>query len=264
MSTRERSRRVDALILRHQRWGEADRLLTIFTRENGKLRIIAKGARKTTSRKGGHLELFMRTAMQLAQGRDLWIVTQAEVIDGFLPIRDDLQRLGVASYVIELLDKFTYEDGANPQLYRLAVETLERLCTTDSVFVVLRFYEMRLLDMMGYRPQLFQCIGCEEDIKAEDQYFSALVGGVICPRCRHKYEDVRKISMDALKYLRHFQRSTYKEALAATPGESVEQEVEKIMQWYLTYVLERAINSQIFLQQIHPDKQDFQKPTKTE
>ncbi len=253
MTTRERSRRVDALILRHQRWGEADRLITIFTREHGKLRIVAKGARKTTSRKAGHLEPFMRSALQLAQGRDLWIVTQAETINAFLPMREDLQRLSIASYVIELLDKFTYEDGSNPQLFRLAVETLERLCTTDSIFVVLRYYEMRLLDIMGYRPQLFQCIGCQEEIKAEDQYFSALVGGVICPRCSHQYEDIRKISVDALKYLRHFQRSTYKEAMAATPGENVMQEVEKIMQWYLTYLLERAINSQVFLQQIRKD-----------
>ena len=256
MTSRERSRRVDALILRHQRWGEADRLLTIFTRENGKLRIVAKGARKTTSRKGGHLEPFMRSTLQLAQGRDLWIVTQAETINAFLPIRDDLQLMGFASYVIELLDKFTYEDGTNPPLYQLAVETLERLCTTDPIFVVLRYYEMRLLDILGYRPQLFQCIGCQEEIKAEDQYFSALVGGVICPRCAHKYEDVRKISMASLKYLRHFQRSTYKEALAATPGEGVMQEVERIMQWYLTYLLERAINSQVFLQQIRKDTSD--------
>lgn len=256
MTSRERSRRVDALILRHQRWGEADRLLTIFTREYGKLRIVAKGARKTTSRKAGHLEPFMRSALQLAQGRDLWIVTQADTINAFLPIRDDLQLMGIASYVIELLDKFTYEDGTNPPLYRLAVETLERLCAGDPVFVVLRFYEMRLLDILGYRPQLFQCIGCQEEIKAEDQYFSALVGGVICPRCGHKFEDVRKISVAALKYLRHFQRSTYKEALAATPAESVMQEVERIMQWYLTYLLERAINSQVFLQQIRKDTAD--------
>lgn len=250
MSNRERSRRVEALILRHQRWGEADRILTVFSKESGKLRVIAKGVRKTTSRKAGHLELFMRTALQLAQGRDFWILTQAEAINSFLPLRDDLQKMGLASYVIELLDKFTYEDGPNPQLYKLVVETLERLAAEDEVFVVLRYYEMRLLDLLGYRPQLFQCIGCQEDIKAEDQYFSALVGGVICPRCAHKYEDVRRIGVSALKYLRHFQRSTYKEALAAAPDSDVLQEIERIMQWYLTYLLERAINSQIFLQQI--------------
>jgi DNA repair protein RecO (recombination protein O) len=250
MPDRERSRRVEALILRHQRWGEADRILTVFSKENGKLRVIAKGVRKTTSRKAGHVELFMRSALQLAQGRDFWILTQAEAINSFLPLRDDLQKMGVASYVIELLDKFTYEDGPNPQLYKLVVETLERLAAGDSIFIVLRFYEMRLLDLLGYRPQLFQCIGCQQEIKAEDQYFSALVGGVICPRCAHKYEDVRRISVSALKYLRHFQRSTYKESLAAAPEPEVMQEIERMMQWYLTYILERAINSQVFLQQI--------------
>lgn len=250
MPNRERSRRVEALILRHQRWGEADRILTIFSKENGKLRVIAKGVRKTTSRKSGHVELYMQTALQLAQGRDFWILTQAEAINSFLPLREDLQRMGVASYVIELLDKFTYEDGPNPQLYKLVVETLERLTTEASTFVILRFFEMRLMDMLGYRPQLFQCIGCQGEIKAEDQYFSAQVGGVICPQCAHKYDDIRKISVSALKYLRHFQRSSFKDALAASPGSEVEQEIERTMQWYLTYILERAINSQIFLQQI--------------
>lgn len=250
MTTRERSQRVEALILRHQRWGEADRILTIFSKEHGKIRVIAKGVRKTTSRKAGHIELFMQSILQLAKGRDFWILTQVETINAFLPLRDDLQKLGTASYVIELMDKFTYDDGANPRLYRLVVETLERLCTDEPVFVVLRNYEMRLLDLLGYRPQLFQCIGCQDDIKAEDQYFSALVGGVICPRCAHKYEDARRISMSALKYIRHFQRSTYKESLAAAPEPEVSLEIERIMQWYLTFLLERAINSQVFLQQI--------------
>ena len=250
MTTRERSQRVEALILRHQRWGEADRILTIFSKEHGKMKVIAKGVRKTTSRKAGHIELFMHSTLQLAKGREFWILTQVETINAFLALREDLQKMSIASYVIELLDKFTYDDGANPRLYRLVIETLERLCTEDPVFIVLRYYELRLLDLLGYRPQLFQCIGCQEDIRAENQYFSALVGGVICPRCAHKYEDARRISMSALKYLRHFQRSTYKESLAASPEEEVMLEIERILQWYLTFLLERGINSQVFLQQI--------------
>lgn len=250
MTTRERSQRVEALILRHQRWGEADRILTIFSKEHGKMRVIAKGVRKTTSRKAGHIELFMQSTLQLAKGREFWILTQVETISAFQALREDLQKMSIASYVIELLDKFTYDDGPNPRLYRLVIETLERLCIEDPVFIVLRYYELRLLDLLGYRPQLFQCIGCQEDIRAENQYFSALVGGVICPRCAHKYEDTRRISMSALKYIRHFQRSSYKESLAASPEEEVTLEIERILQWYLTFLLERGINSQVFLQQI--------------
>jgi len=250
MSTRERSRRVEGIILRHQRWGEADRILTIFTRELGKIRAIAKGARKTQSRKAGHLEPFMQTALLLAQGRDWWIVTQADTVEAFLPLREDLQKTGYAAYIIELSDKFTYEDGPNPSLYRLIIETMWHLAADQPVFIVIHYYEIRLLDILGFRPQLFQCVICQEEIQAIDQYFSALHGGVVCPNCAHKSEDSRRISMDALKYLRHFQRSTYQQALAANPDESTENEVEGIMQWYLTFLLERNINSQAFIREV--------------
>src|SRR5512143_1045780 len=91
--------RVDSVVLRHSDWGEADRLLTIFSREQGKLRCVAKGARKLLSRKAGHLEPFTRVALLLAKGSDLWIVTQAETIEPWLPIKEDLTRTATAAYV---------------------------------------------------------------------------------------------------------------------------------------------------------------------
>jgi DNA repair protein RecO (recombination protein O) len=250
MPSRERSRRVDALVLRHSRWGEADRLLTVFSRELGKVRVVAKGVRKIKSRKAGHLEPFMHTALQLAKGRDWWIVTQAEVIEPFNELRTDLQKTGYASYVIELLDRFTYEDGPNQPLFRLALETLLRLAKGDPLFTVIRYYEIRILDLMGFRPQLFNCLICGEEIKAVDQYFSVLQGGVLCPKCGHKGEDARRISMEALKYLRHFQRSSYQRALAAQPEENIQEELSAILQWYLTFLLEREINSQTFIREV--------------
>lgn len=90
MSNLPRSQRVEAVVLRHSDWGEADRMLTIFTRELGKLRVVAKGARRPRSRKAGHLEPFTRVALLLARGREIWIVTQAETLDAYLPVRDDL------------------------------------------------------------------------------------------------------------------------------------------------------------------------------
>src|SRR5512140_3721553 len=102
--------RVSAVVLRHKDWGEADQLLTLYTREQGKLRVVAKGARKITSRKAGHLQPFTYVNLQLARGRDLMIVTQAETVNAFLGIGADLMKTGYASYVIELLDRFVYED----------------------------------------------------------------------------------------------------------------------------------------------------------
>ena len=105
-----RSFRASAVVLRHADYGEADRLLTLFTREQGKVRAIAKGARKLTSRKAGHIEPFTHVTLQLAKGRDLFIVTQAETVNNFSGLREDLVKTGYAAYIVELIDRFTYEE----------------------------------------------------------------------------------------------------------------------------------------------------------
>jgi len=112
-SGRERTQRVDAVVLRHSDWGEADRLIWLFTLESGKLRAIAKGVRKARSRKAGHLEPFTHVRLLLASARDMPIITQAEAQDIYLSLREDLVRVSYAAYVIELLDRFTYEEGEN-------------------------------------------------------------------------------------------------------------------------------------------------------
>lgn len=180
---RQRSFRVQAIVLRHRDYGETDRMLVLFTLERGKLTAIAKGVRKLHSRKAGHLEPFTQVNLQLARGRDLMIITQAETIEAFLPLREDLRLPTYASYVVELLDRFTYEEGENRAIYRTLMHTLTRLCSFDDPDLVVRYYELRLLDLSGFRPQLFDCAGCDAEIQAQDQYFSAERGGILCPGC---------------------------------------------------------------------------------
>ncbi len=250
MQRAERTLRVEAIILQHSDWGEADRILRLYTREQGKLRAIAKGARKLKSRKAGHLEPFMRSRLMLAQGRDMWIVTQAELIEPYDPLRQNLESTARMAYVIELLDRLTYEEGQNWQLFDLVSSTLSRLVEQADPFVPIHYYEMRILDLTGYRPLLFECASCRKKIKAEDQFFSAELGGVLCPSCGARTAGSRLISMDALRYLRHFQRSSYAEALRADPPAKTRTEVESILNYYLTYLLERGLNSTEFLKQI--------------
>ena len=250
MPSRIRSQRVEAIVLRHSDWGEADRLLWLFTREIGKVRVVAKGVRKPRSRKAGHLEPFTRVELLLAYGRDLLIITQAEAIDAYLELREDLLRVGYASYIIELLDRFTYEEGENINLYRLLTETLSRLNTEAQPAFAVRYYELRLLDLVGFRPQLLHCVNCGEEIQAEDQYFSFEKGGVICPKCGVNEPGVRPVSMPALKILRHFQRSRYIEAQRARLSSSIDLELENLMGYYLTYLLERGLNTPAFLRNV--------------
>lgn len=240
--------------MRHQDWGEADRLLWLFTLEQGKLRVVAKGVRKARSRKAGHLEPFTRVSLQLAEGRDLDIITQAEAQETYLGLRDDLDRMAHAAYVVELLDRFTYEEGENRALFRLLVETLERLALAQDLSFVVHYYEVRLLDQVGFRPQLFECASCGEEIQARDQFFSAALGGILCPRCGANEPSARPASKAALHILRHLQRSSYREALRLKMSPGHNREVEDLLGYYFTYLLERALNTPSFLRRLrHPD-----------
>lgn len=231
-------------------YGEADRLLTLYTMQMGKLGAIAKGVRKPRSRKAGHLEPFTRVSLQLARGRDLMIVTQADTLDAYLSLRADLLLTTHAAYVVEITDRFTYEEGENRALYRVLVNTLERLDGSESPDIAVRYFEMRLLDQVGFRPQLVKCAHCESEIQPEDQYFSAELGGALCPRCGKLVGEARPVSMLALKFMRHFQRSNYQDARRANLSSSVAREVETLMQHYLTYLLERGLNSPEFLRRV--------------
>jgi DNA repair protein RecO (recombination protein O) len=249
--TKFRSFRVEAVVLRHHDYGEADRLLTLYTRQLGKTRVLAKGARKIASRKAGHIEPFTQVKLQLARGRDMLLVTQADTVDAYLPLRENLILTSQASYVLELLDRFTYvDDTENPSTFRLLTDTLTRLASNDDAWLVIRYYEMRLLDYLGFRPQLINCVNCGREIKAEDQFFSFRAGGVICPRCGQGLPQLKSITVETLKYLRHFQRSNYRDASRARPSAEVQKEAEDLMQSYFTYLLERELNTPGFLKKI--------------
>ena len=250
---KERNFRVEAVVLRHMDFGEADRLLVLYTRERGKMRSIAKGVRRMKSRKAGHLEPFTRVTLQLAQGRDLSIVTQAETVAAYTTLRTELDLMAQATYVVELLDRFTLEeDGADPALYRLVTGTLDLIDLRENIWLVLRYFEMRLLDSLGFRPRLFHCANCEKEIIPEDQYFSAASGGVLCPACGRGLPGCWDVPEEVLKYMRHFQRSSLVEAKKARPSPAVQIEMESLMQRYLTYLLERRLNAPDFIKIVKP------------
>ncbi len=246
-----RSFRAEAVVLNHKDFGEADRLVTLYTRQRGKLRAVAKGARKTRSRKAGHLQPFTHITLQLATARGPYIITQVETLNAFVSIRENLNLTGQAAYIVELLQRFSYdEEEANGAIFRLLTDSLNRLAHGNPPWLVARYYEMRLLDYLGFRPQLQTCLHCGNPLEPVDQFFSGGEGGIICPDCATQNPALRPISMEALKYLRHFQRSAYQEASRANPNEKISAEVENLMQFYLTYLLERGLNSPRFIREV--------------
>lgn len=252
MPDRQRLYRTEAIILRRSNLGEADRLLTLLTPNRGKLRVIAKGARKITSRKGGHVELFNQVKVLLARSRgDLDILTQIETIEPWRALRSELTRSTYAHYAAELIDRFAEQGSAQPELYDLMHNTLSWLSTSNDLPMTARYVELQLLTLTGFQPQVFQCVGhgepLEEIADGETYGWSARDGGVICPSHAVDRSDISRLSLRALKVLRHAMRSDYETFATLTVRESVALEIERALQHYLTYILERKLKSVDFI-----------------
>jgi DNA repair protein RecO (recombination protein O) len=246
---RDRVYRTEAVIIRRSDFGEADRLLTLITPQ-GKRRVVAKGARKTTSRLAGHIELFTHATLLLAVGRNLDIVTQSVILDGYDNLRADLKRIGAAYYAAELIDRLIEEEDENRPAFALLVATLDALDKTQNVDLALRFYELHLLGYLGYRPQLYQCAACQETLTEETNRFSPTVGGALCRRCATADRGGMPMSLSAFKLLRFLQAQPLEASDRLTISDPTRAETDKLLRAYIRRILERDLKSVAFLEEI--------------
>ncbi len=249
-----RNFRTHAIILSRRDFGEADRLLTLLTPTRGKISAIAKGARKSSAKISGHVELFARSDCLIHMGRGIPILTQAELQEPYLGIRDDLQRGAYANYAAELLDRFTADEEEDAGgLFALLDVTLGRIAASADPRLATRFYELRLLDLVGFRPELSACVASRAPLLPEAQFFSSEEGGVVSREAAPRVTShLLPIELDTLKLLRHLQRHAddYRqvESLRLRPDEH--QRAERLMLGYIAYLLERRLASVAFLEQL--------------
>jgi len=238
-----RRRTVDAVILRLWDVGEADRMLSIYSREEGKGRALAKGVRRPRSRRAGHLQPLSHTRLLLAHARSAPIVAQAEAVETFPSLREDVTRYAHAAHVAELVERLVWEGEHYPGLHAALLETLRAVAQEAHPDWPVRHFELRLLHWVGFRPELQYCTVCGRAIQPEDQFFSARHGGVVCPRCRTQAPDAQPVSRRVLKFLRHLQRSSWSEARRVIPERAIRRAVEDVLQAYLTFVLEKPLRA---------------------
>lgn len=191
--------KAEAIVIRRRNLGEADRIVTLLTRDQGKLGVVAKGARKPKSRFAGRLELFTHLRALLAVGRSLDVVSQVEVVDTFAGVRDDLMRLGYASLLAEVTDRVTAERHAAPELFALLRSALGLIRDDDPERAGLWFFA-RMLVLTGYAPVVDRCVVCGRRI-GPNPSFSFALGGLVCEDDRTKDPQSLPISPAAVKTL---------------------------------------------------------------
>jgi DNA repair protein RecO (recombination protein O) len=252
MSSRARLYKTEAIVLRTMDLGEADRVLTVLTPRLGKLRVIAKGVRRPRSRIGGGLQPFSDVQLVLAVGRTFDVVTSSSLEDPHLGLRNDLHSTAAAWYVVELADRFCEGAADSHEAFRLLAQALSALDAGADIEreVVARWFELSLLEAMGFRPELGRCLECASPIEPEGNAYSPVGGGVLCPKCGHVAHGARRIGPDALKVLRHLQRSPLVGVLRLKLSSSVHREVERLLHATVSAVLERELRSRDFLEEV--------------
>lgn len=248
---RQRAFRSDAIILRRRNLGEADRLLTVLTPRHGRLELIAKGARRPASAKTGHVELFTRSELLVHRGRELGIAVQAELREAWEPLHGDLQLGAWAGHVAELVERFTTPgDNELQPVFELLDATFGRLCAERDARLVVRHFELQLLDVTGFRPELQFCVIGGEPVVARDQFFSRADGGVVCPECAGRGLGQMPLALPTLKVLRHLQRSAWSELRVLQVPEALHNDLERVMTAYMVWVLERRLRGMEFAQRV--------------
>lgn len=198
----------DALVLRRLNYGETDKILTLYSRDRGRISAIAKGARKAISRLSGATEALTLTRFQLATGKSLEIVTQCEVREAFSSLREDLNRLAHGLYLADVLDHSVEDDAPNPALFDLLMEGLYLTQSLPQPELAARWFEVQLLRDLGYAPNLMECAVCHVPLPGafgRDETFalSVQLGGALCPHHAHPAhtDDHSALSSGALRLL---------------------------------------------------------------
>jgi len=248
-----RTYRTEAVVIKHSKLGEADKIVTLYTPELGKVRAVAKGVRRPGSKLSGHVDLLTHSQLLLAHGRNLDIVTQAQTIDSLLPMKNDLARISCGFYVAELVDCFTEERMHTPRVFDLLVDTLRRLCQARDTEQALRYFELHLVDALGYRPQLRTCAICNTALEPVTNFFHPASGGVICPSCSYDKPYIRPLTLNAFKVLRLWQDCDFDTASRVLVNPELRGELEMVMRGYIRFLLEREVKSTSWLDQLRRD-----------
>lgn len=246
--TRQRLYRTPAVILKRMDLGEADRIVTFFSRDEGKIRAVAKGVRRTTSRSAGHLEPFTLSDCLFAVGRELDVISQADTLEAFRELRENLELTTHAYYLAEVVDLLTEDRFENRGVFDTLVDGLHRLAESPDSRLVLIVFHLRLLEALGYRPELRECVSCRCQIQPDRNFFSSQVGGVLCPRCGRDEVSARDIGTSALKLLR-FVQLTQGERMVNVPPE-VTREAEALLRDYAEHLVERRLRSPALIARI--------------
>lgn len=239
----------DAFVLRTYKLGETDQIAVFFTREFGKLRAVARRSQSPRRHTASYYQplTLLRVIMFGRPSQALYRMNSVDIVDALRPLHEDFEHLRCGLYVTELIDVVTHEHEPVPELFTLLYQTFEALSRAPHTTMLLRLFEMRLLMLIGYTPQLMSCVRCMADVPSQAGAFSPALGGMLCPHCGPAVQHTLPASQATLEFMRLAMLCDAETWSAPEVGSGVQYELERMLHAHLVARLGRELKSYAFL-----------------
>lgn len=245
--------KVQGVVIKEVNIGESDKIITIFTKKLGKIQAAAKGARRPQSRFIAGTQFLSFSDFVLFKGKDIYTIRNCDLIESFYNIRNSLERLTYASHIVDLVSEVTRENLSTLNLMQLFLNTLHMLCYSNkSPELISRIFEIRLMSIAGFTPELFECLGCRGKIEG-DIFFSPVLGGITCRDCSFEDRNTVKISEGTLSALRFIIYNDIKKIFSFNVSEKVMKELKILSERFIAAHLEKSFNKLKFLEEVEKD-----------
>lgn len=240
----------EAIVVKSQRWGEADRIVTFFTIQLGKVRGIARGARLMKSRFGGGLEPFTRVRLTVFDKRHdaLASISHIDILDNFFPLRETLERMSAAARMVTLIEAVTAERDSSPVLFFTLREGLRALQTIKDSALLTLVFQIHVLGHTGFRPQIDHCASCGGGVCSITGRFAPSAGGLVCPNCeRTGWDRCLPMSRGSVSFVQQARRMKFPLATRLKADRQVRRELEDITMAYTSVVVGKRLPALNFL-----------------
>ncbi|MTI66003.1 MAG: DNA repair protein RecO [Firmicutes bacterium] len=229
----------EGIVLKQIKFKDNDKILTIFTKDNGKIQAIAKGARKPKSKLIASTQLFCYSNFVAYKGKNFYNINQGEIVESFYPIREDLNKLAYATYVMELVYSATAEEEVNTKLFGLILKTMKLMAFTEiDLLKLIRAFEIKYISFLGYKPHLKNCVNCNGQLNKEIR-FSLNYGGILCKKCKRKDKYAFKISTKIFNTLNRLLYCHLDELSKVNIDKESMKKIEKILIKYILKQIDR-------------------------
>jgi DNA repair protein RecO (recombination protein O) len=243
-----------ALVIREYIVGESDKYITLFTKELGKIQVIAPKGKKYDKGFASGTQLFVYGEFILTSYHTTYRLMNVEIINMFHDIRKDLNVLSYASYIAEFVQEVTHEGVGQEKLLMLTLVTLKSLMSQNSSLKLMRgIFELRALSILGFMPELEKCVECHEELEENENtvyFFGSEAGGILCNKCSMSYKERLKISYSTLYTMKYIIHTSFNCLYAFNVSPVVLQELEKVCRHYTAYYISKRFKSAEFIDQI--------------